>query len=378
MTRVTDDGISCSVECMTPKELTTTLEALQKEVRENRLLVHPDEKEREIAELEQKMQDPNFWKNNEQAQSVSQRHAHLRAELSLWETLEKEVGELLAFAGEAGDDAALASDIEKQTAELRARFARMSVTLLLNGPHDEHNAIIALHAGAGGTEAQDWVGMLYRMLMRFCERRGWKTTVIDEHVGAEAGYKSVMFEVQGASAYGYLKSENGVHRLVRISPFDAEKMRHTSFAMVEVLPELDDAAEVKIDEKDLQIDTFRSGGKGGQNVNKVETAVRITHTPSGIVVSCQTQRSQLQNRESAMKILRVKLYAREEEKRAKEKQEVRGEFQSAEWGNQIRSYVLHPYQMVKDHRTEYETQDTAGVLDGDLDAFVEAYLKAKA
>jgi len=362
---------------MTPKELTTALEALQKEVRENRVLVHQDEKEREIAELEQHMRKSDFWKNNERAQSVSQRHAHLRAELSLWETLEKEVNDLLALAHEAGDDAALASDIEKQTAELRARFARMSVTLLLNGSHDERNAIIAIHAGAGGTEAQDWVGMLYRMLMRYCERRGWKTTVADEHEGAEAGYKSVMFEVQGASAYGYVKSENGVHRLVRISPFDAEKMRHTSFAMVEVLPELDDAADIKIDEKDLQIDTFRSGGKGGQNVNKVETAVRITHAPSGIVVSCQTQRSQLQNRESAMKILRAKLYAAEQEKKAKEKAEVRGEFQSAEWGSQIRSYVLHPYQMVKDHRTDYETQDTAGVLDGDLDAFTEAYLRWK-
>ncbi|MBI4098704.1 MAG: peptide chain release factor 2 [Candidatus Magasanikbacteria bacterium] len=362
---------------MTPKELTTELEALQKEVRENRILVHPDEKEREIAELEQQMQKPDFWKNNERAQSVSQRHAHLRAELSLWEKLEKEVSDLLALAHEAGDDAVLAVDIEKQTAELRARFARMSVTLLLNGPHDERNAIIAIHAGAGGTEAQDWVGMLYRMLMRYCERRGWKTMVVDEHEGAEAGYKSVMFEVQGASAYGYVKSENGVHRLVRISPFDAEKMRHTSFAMVEVLPELDDAADIKIDEKDLQIDTFRSGGKGGQNVNKVETAVRITHVPSGIVVSCQTQRSQLQNRESAMKVLRAKLYAAEQEKKAKEKAEVRGEFQSAEWGSQIRSYVLHPYQMVKDHRTDYETQDTAGVLDGDLDAFTEAYLRWK-
>ena len=366
-----------SVILMTIKELTTELEALQKEVRENRVLVHPDEKEREIAELEQEMQKPDFWKHNEHAQSVSQRHAHLRAELSLWEALEKEVGDLLAFAGEAGDDVALLGDIEQQAVEFRARFERMSVTLLLNGPHDERNAILALHAGAGGTEAQDWVGMLYRMLMRFCERRGWKTTVIDEHVGAEAGYKSVMFEVQGASAYGYLKSENGVHRLVRISPFDAEKMRHTSFAMIEVLPELSEATDVVIDEKDLQIDTFRSGGKGGQNVNKVETAVRITHIPSGTVVSCQTQRSQLQNRESAMKILRAKLYAAEQEKKAKEKQEVRGEFHSAEWGNQIRSYVLHPYQMVKDHRTDYETQETASVLDGDLDAFVEAYLRWK-
>lgn len=362
---------------MTTKELVTELEALQKAVTETALLAHPEEKKAEIAELEATMQEPAFWKDQRRAQEVSSHHAALKKELETWETLQKDIADTLEMVQAAADDETLAKELEMHVGDLRKQFEKHSVGLLLSGPHDEHNAIIALHAGAGGTEAQDWVGMLYRMLMRFCERRGWKTAVLDEHEGAEAGYKSVMFEVSGPSAYGYLKSENGVHRLVRISPFDAEKMRHTSFAMVEVLPELDDAADVNIDEKDLQIDTFRSGGKGGQNVNKVETAVRITHVPSGIVVSCQTQRSQLQNRESAMKILRVKLYALEVEKKAKEKADVRGEFQSAEWGNQIRSYVLHPYQMVKDHRTEYETQDTASVLDGDLDAFVEAYLKWK-
>jgi len=251
-----------------------------------------------------------------------------------------------------------------------------SVAVLLNGENDHRNAIISIHAGAGGTEAQDWAEMIKRMLLRYCEKQNWKTEMIDEHKGSEAGIKSCMFEVKGASAYGYLKSENGVHRLVRISPFDAEKMRHTSFAMAEVLPELDEDIDVELDEKDLRIDTFHAGGHGGQNVNKVETAIRITHVPTNTVVTCQNQRSQQQNKEAAMRVLRARLYKIEEEKRLKEKEDFRGEVASAEWGSQIRSYVLHPYQMVKDHRTNFETQDTESVLDGNLEEFVGEYLKS--
>ena len=247
--------------------------------------------------------------------------------------------------------------------------------VLLNGPYDKSNAIIGVHAGSGGTEAQDWAAMLVRMIMRFCEKQGWQTRIIDESKGAEAGYKSITFEVKGRYAYGYLKSEHGVHRLVRISPFDAEKMRHTSFALVEVLPEIDESIKIELDPKDIRIDTFMSGGHGGQSVNTTYSAVRIVHIPSGISVSCQNERSQQQNKETAMKVLKAKLYRLEQEKMAKEKQELRGEYKSAEWGNQIRSYVLHPYHMIKDHRTEYESSDPEGVLEGDLLPLSESYLR---
>jgi peptide chain release factor 2 len=268
--------------------------------------------------------------------------------------------------------------IEKQTEELEQEYEQYEFYLLLNGPYDKNNAIVAIHAGTGGTEAQDWVAMLLRMLLRFCEKQGWSTKIIDESVGAEAGYKSIMFEVRGRYAYGYLKSEHGTHRLVRISPFDAEKMRHTSFALVEVLPEVDANVNIEIDPKDLRIDTFMSGGKGGQSVNTTYSAIRITHLPTGIVVSCQNERSQSQNKATAMNVLRAKLYRLMVDARAKSIADVKGEHKTAAWGNQIRSYVLHPYKMVKDHRTDQETSDTEAVLNGDLMPFIEAYLRQKA
>jgi peptide chain release factor 2 len=247
--------------------------------------------------------------------------------------------------------------------------------VLLSGPYDKNSALISIHAGAGGTEAQDWAQMLLRMVMRFCDTMGWQAKILDESRGSEAGYKSVLLEVKGRYAYGYLKSEHGVHRLVRISPFDAEKMRHTSFALVDVLPEVDNTVQFEIDPKDLRIDTFMSGGKGGQSVNTTYSAVRIVHIPTNISVSCQNERSQQQNKEMAMKILQSKLHALEEEKKAKEKQEMRGEYKSPEWGSQIRSYVLHPYHLVKDYRSEYESTDPEAVLEGELLPLCEAYLR---
>ncbi|MBI2636965.1 MAG: peptide chain release factor 2, partial [Parcubacteria group bacterium] len=306
---------------------------------------------------------------------VSQRHAHLRAEPSLWEKLEKEVSDLLALAHEAGDDAVLAVDIEKQTAELRARFARMSVTLLLNGPHDERNAIIAIHAGAGGTDAQDWAEMLERMLVRFAERKGFSVRVVDRQLGGEAGLKSATLEVAGGYAYGWLKSEAGVHRLVRISPFDAEAMRHTSFALVDVIPDLGDLSDVVIRDEDIRVDVFRSSGHGGQSVNTTDSAVRVVHIPSGITVSVQNERSQHQNKATALKILKSRLALRQAREREAEERRIRGSVKSAEWGSQIRSYVLHPYKLVKDHRTGLETSDVDAVLRGELDEFAERYVR---
>lgn len=316
----------------------------------------------------------DFWSDRKSAEKASRRLAELKDDIAVWERLEREAADL-AHVLEDADAESLRKDIEEQLDTLEQGMRELEFRILLGGTHDERNAIVAVHAGTGGTDAQDWAEMLLRMLLRFCEKSSWQVKLIDESRGQEAGIKSATFEVRGRFAYGYLKSEAGVHRLVRISPFDAEKMRHTSFALVEVIPEFEELDAVKIDSKDIRVDTFLSGGHGGQGVQTTYSAVRVVHLPTKIMVSVQNERSQQQNREMAMKILQSKLQMIEEEKLQKEKQALRGEYAEAAWGNQIRSYVLQPYRMVKDHRTKEETGDVDAVLNGGLQRFMEAYLR---
>ena len=330
-----------------------------------------------IKEIEYDMAQAGFWDHRARAEALSREAEDLRKEVSAWTELMNQTDELLALVNLAAAEAdeSLVADLERQTKEAIKRFSRLEFSVLLSGSYDKNNAIIAIHAGSGGTEAQDWAAMLLRMLLRYAEKKGWQTKIVDETMGKEAGIKSATVQIHGRYAYGYLKSESGVHRLVRISPFDAEKMRHTSFAMVEILPELAEVEEMPIDPKDLRVDTFMSSGKGGQSVNTTYSAVRIVHLPTGLTVSCQNERSQQQNKETAMKILKSRLHQRQLAEQAKEKAQLRGELVSAEWGSQIRSYVLHPYKLVKDHRSDLESTNPEVVLNGDLDAFSEAYLK---
>ncbi len=306
------------------------------------------------------------------------RLADAREQVEVWRGVEskaRDTVELLDLAVAEGDEA-LAADVVADIDKLAAHVESMELALALSGEYDRRNAILAIHAGAGGTDSQDWTEMLLRMYLRWAEKRDYSTAILDMTAGEEAGIKSVTVEVTGRNASGYLRAERGVHRLVRLSPFDSAHARHTSFALVEVMPEVESAAEVNLNPDDLRIDVFRASGKGGQNVQKNDTAVRITHLPSGITVSCQNERSQRRNRESALKVLEARLLERQLAAEAKEKARLKGEHISAAWGNQIRSYVLHPYKMVKDHRTGYETSDAEGVLDGDLDPLLSAYQKA--
>ena len=300
----------------------------------------------------------------------------LKEEVDSWRSLDEKatsLGELLALSIEEKDNS-LRDTFSEELADIQRTLAELEFKLVLSGPYDQRNAIMALHAGAGGVESQDWASMLMRMYMRWAERRGYKGELLDVSVGEEAGIKSAVVQISGEYAYGYLKAERGVHRLVRISPFDSAHARHTSFALMEVMPEVEEGVDVVIKPDDLRIDVFRAGGAGGQSVQKNSTAVRITHLPTGIKVSCQNERSQHQNKEIAMRILMGRLVERELEEKAKEMAKLKGDHISPEWGNQIRSYVLHPYKMVKDHRTNFETSDADGVLDGDLDEFMRAYL----
>jgi peptide chain release factor 2 len=299
----------------------------------------------------------------------------LREELATWRSLLARADDLEQLAELAQADPAMASGVDDEATSLLADYERERTVLVFSGPYDERSALLTISAGAGGTEATDWAEMLLRMYLRWAERHRAKTAILDQLEGEQAGIKSATIAVDGRRAYGWLRAERGVHRLVRISPYDAQKRRQTTFALIEVVPEVEDDVEVEIDLDDLRIDTYRSTGAGGQHVNKTDSAVRITHLPTGIVAQSQNERSQLQNRETAMKIVRARLLERAVEEREREMAAIRGEHVEAGWGNQIRSYVLHPYQMVKDHRTEYETSDTAGVLDGDLDAFMQAELE---
>jgi peptide chain release factor 2 len=303
----------------------------------------------------------------------------LRAVVDQWRGLQRQVEEDLGMLelAEADDDVEIINQLQESAEAISRQLDALEFELTLGGPYDRRPAILAIHAGAGGTEAQDWAQMLLRMYLRWAERHNHKTEILDETMGEEAGLKSVTLEIRGPYAYGYLKSERGVHRLVRLSPFDSAHRRHTSFALVEVMPEPEQTAKVELNLDEIRIDVFRSSGAGGQNVQKTSTAIRVTHVPTGIVVTCQNERSQIQNRETALTILAARLAEVEEEKREAERAVLRGEHVEAGWGNQIRSYVLHPYNMVKDHRTGCETSNTAAVLDGELDAFQESYLKWK-
>jgi peptide chain release factor 2 len=331
----------------------------------------------QIADFEEKMSAPGFWDDNDQAQKTIAEANEVKSVVDQFEALAREFDDLqvlLEMAEEENDEGMIA-----ETADSAKSFARklenFELQLLLNQPYDKFNAILELHPGAGGTESQDWAEMLLRMYRRWAEKRDFKVEVLDYLPGDEAGVKSVTLLIKGYNAYGYLKTEKGVHRLVRISPFDASGRRHTSFVSCDVVPEIEDDSEVDIRTEDLKIDTYRSSGAGGQHINTTDSAVRITHIPTGIVVTCQTERSQIKNRERAMKVLRSKLYEKKIEQQQQELAEIRGEQSDIAWGSQIRSYVFHPYSMVKDHRTSEETGNVGAVMDGELDPFIDAYLR---
>ncbi|MEY2514003.1 MAG: peptide chain release factor 2 [bacterium] len=320
------------------------------------------------------MSAPGFWDDADAAAKVSADHARAGRRLEQFRSLEADVGDLDSFVEMAQEDDELAAELVEQLASIESRLAALEEQRLFSGRYDNGDALVTVNAGAGGTDAQDWAEMVLRMEMKWAEKRGFKVELLEVSPGEEAGIKSATFRAEGENAYGLYGAEKGVHRLVRLSPFDSANRRQTSFAGVEVAPVIEDAAEVEIDSDDLQVDTYRASGAGGQHVNKTDSAVRITHRPSGIVVQCQNERSQTQNRETAMKMLRSKLVEREERRRMEELAKEKGDAQDVNFGSQIRSYVLHPYSMVKDHRTEYEVGDTSRVLDGDLDGFVRAYL----
>ncbi len=335
-------------------------------------------KQQRILELEDAMQASNFWDDQENAQNVTQEYNQLKEFTEFWENIEQNLIELQELISTNTDASAETINyLTKSVAEIVDRYNKNRLIVLMSQKHDDHNAIFSIHAGAGGTDAQDWAEILLRQYLRYCERKGLRAEIIDQSKGGEAGIKSVTVSVHGPFAYGLLRSEAGVHRLVRLSPFNPAHTRETSFALLELLPQLEEAESLKLDPKDLDIKASTSSGAGGQSVNTTYSAITITHIPTGIKVSIQNERSQHQNKELAMKILLARLQAVEDEKLAEEKKELRGEFKSAEWGNQIRSYVLHPYKMVKDHRTDYEVSDPDKVLDGELDDFVEKYLESQ-
>ena len=324
------------------------------------------------------MGEPGFWDDQERAAKVSAEHARVGRRLAAYRELEEGIDDLEALEELAGEDPSIADEVTEQRAGIENRLAQLEEQRLFSGRYDTGDAVVSVHAGTGGTDSQDWAEMLLRMELRFAERRGYEVELKEASPGEEAGLKSATFVARGDNAYGVFSAEKGVHRLVRISPFDASSRRHTAFALVEAAPLVEDAVEVEIDDADLQVDTYRASGAGGQHVNKTDSAVRITHRPSGIVVQCQNERSQSSNRATAMAMLRSKLLEREERQRREELESEKGEAQDVGWGSQIRSYVLQPYTMVKDHRTDVEVGDVRRVLDGDLDGFVRAELLRRA
>ena len=333
-------------------------------------------KQERVSELEAEIAQPDFWDRGEQAQERLKEHTSLKKIVEDCVSTKQQLDDiqvLIELGEEDGDEETL-DEVNTLLPDLKKLIDRMEFARMLSGEHDASNATLSINAGAGGTEAQDWADMVLRMYLRYCERKGFKTEFTEYQPGDDAGLKGATFTVEGAFAYGYLKSESGIHRLVRISPFDANSRRHTSFCSVFIFPELDDSIDIEIEEKDIKVDTFRASGAGGQHINKTDSAIRITHIPSGIVVACQNQRSQHNNRATAMKQLKARLYEQEIRRKEEEAAAFSEEKKDIGWGSQIRSYVLHPYRMVKDHRTGYETGNTDAVLDGDLDAFIEAYL----
>lgn len=333
---------------------------------------------RQIKEMEAQSAEPTFWDDMENSQKVLQKMQQLKAKVQKYEALVSSYDDamtMIEIANEEEDESFI-PEIEESVEKIMEHYEEQRLSTLLTGPYDEKNAILTFHAGAGGTEAQDWVSMLYRMYVRWAERHGFQVKLLDFLEGEEAGMKSVSLSITGLNAYGFLRSESGVHRLVRVSPFDASGRRHTSFASLEVMPEIEDDMEIEIRPEDLKVDTYRSSGAGGQHINKTESAIRITHLPTGVVVSCQTERSQFQNRDTAMRMLRSKLVEIKEREHLERIEDIKGDQKEIAWGSQIRSYVFMPYTLAKDHRTGYESGNIDGVMDGDLDGFINAYLKA--
>jgi peptide chain release factor 2 len=347
--------------------------ALQQEVNSAIERLKIDELNGRLVELQTSSQQPGFWDDSTRAQEVMKQISKLETRVKPWLELRSNLADITGML--ELNDKTLGTELSQQLQQNQASFDSLKEDLKFNGPYDDHDAIVSIYAGAGGTDAQDWTQMLLRMYTRYFEKTGWKILTVDESPGEEAGLKSITLEIEGPFAYGKLKGEHGVHRLVRLSPFNSDNLRQTSFSKVEVMPKIDKPDDLEIDDKDLKVDVYRSGGHGGQSVNTTDSAVRVTHLPTGITVAIQNERSQLQNKETALTILRSRLAQLQMEQHAEKLGELKGPSQSAEWGNQIRSYVLHPYKQVKDLRTRYETSDPDAVLDGNLDPLINAYLE---
>lgn len=348
---------------------------LLSQIRQAMETVRVPELEKELKIIDEQIAEPELWSDQNRAQNLLKNQSDISQRIDAWRSLETGVSELVELL--ALEDPSLSKDIETQVNSLQSNFDKLSTELLFSDKYDDHDAIVSVYAGAGGTDAQDWAQMIMRMYLRWAEKSGFKSQIIDESTGEEAGIKSVTFEISGSFAFGRMQSESGVHRLVRLSPFNSDSLRQTSFAKVDVVPKIDSPDEIEIDDKDLRIDVYRSGGKGGQSVNTTDSAVRITHLPTNIVVAIQNERSQLQNKETAMTILRSKLAQLQTEQHLDDISKLKGPNEQASWGNQIRSYVLHPYKQVKDLRTRHESSDPDSVLDGQLDDFIQAFLQKK-